>query len=114
MTKFVVLLRGVMPIGKNRVPMAQLREVLSQDNVFQGVQTWIQSGNVVLETLLSPKEVAVRVNELIKEHIGPDITIIVKTPQELQKVLDENPFAADYDIKRVFLRFSMICRTRNG
>ncbi|MDO5665819.1 MAG: DUF1697 domain-containing protein [Bacteroidia bacterium] len=101
MNTFIVLLRGVTPSGKNRVPMAQLRQALS-DNGFLNVQTWIQSGNVILDSDLSVKEVATKVSKLIKENIGADLKIIVKTPAEIKTVLDENPFGEGYDISRVF------------
>ena len=56
---YVVLLRAVMPTGKNKVPMAQLREVLTQAG-FENVRTYIQSGNVLLNTPLSAREVEKR------------------------------------------------------
>ncbi len=98
---YVVLLRGVMPTGKNKVPMAQLRELLS-DAGFQNVRTYIQSGNVVLETHFPAKEVEQKVHELIKQHIGADINVIVRTGQQLQQVLLENPFINGHDLSRVF------------
>ena len=53
MQTYIVLLRGVMPTGKNRVPMAALREALTRAG-FEGVATWIQSGNAIVRTPLSP------------------------------------------------------------
>lgn len=102
MQKYIVLLRGVTPTGKNRVPMAQLRQLLSDDKDFENVQTWIQSGNVILDSKLSPKAVAEKVNQIIRENIGADLKIIVKTPDEIETVLAENPFGEGYDISRVF------------
>lgn len=103
-TKYIVLLRGVMPKGKNRVPMAQLRDVLSA-NGFQNVQTYIQSGNVILDTPLTPEEVAEKVNRLIKENIGADLKIVVRTNEQLKRVLSGNPFTNGEDISRVFFVF---------
>jgi uncharacterized protein (DUF1697 family) len=97
---YVVLLRGVMPTGKNRVPMARLREVLS-DAGFLKVRTYIQSGNALLDTHLSAREVELQVHELIKDHIGADLAVVVRTGQQLQQVLDDNPFTLE-DISRVF------------
>jgi uncharacterized protein (DUF1697 family) len=97
----VVLLRGVMPTGKNKVPMAQLREVLTGAG-FQNVRTYIQSGNVVLVTNLQAKEVQQKVHELIKNKIGADIKVIVRTGEQWQQVIQENPFIHGYDLSRVF------------
>ncbi len=101
MKRQIVLLRGVTPTGKNRVPMAQLRQALI-DNGFENVQTWIQSGNVVLDAELSAKKLAEKIKGIIKEEIGADLKIIVKTPAEIKKVLKKNPFGKGFDISRVF------------
>ena len=65
MTTFVILLRGVTPSGKNKVPMARLREVL-EDAGFTHVRTYIQSGNVLIDTSLTAQEVEERVRDIIK------------------------------------------------
>lgn len=101
MPTYIVLLRGVTPTGKNRVPMAELRKALV-DNGFKNVQTWIQSGNVILDSDSSAKELSERVHAIIKENIGADLKIIVKTPLEIKAVLEKNPFTHNYDISRVF------------
>ena len=90
-----------MPSGKNKVPMASLRDVLKKEG-FQNARTYIQSGNALIDTELPGKEVEKRVHELIKKFIGPDLVVVVRTRAQLQKVLDENPFKAGYDISRVF------------
>jgi len=97
---YVVLLRGVMPTGKNKVPMAQLRDVLSKAG-FLNVRTYIQSGNALLETHLPAREVEKQVHELIEKHIGADLAVIVRTGEQLQQVLDNNPFTRE-DISRTF------------
>jgi uncharacterized protein (DUF1697 family) len=101
MNTYIVLLRGVMPSGKNKVPMVRLREVLMEVG-FGNVRTYVQSGNVLVDTGLSAQEVGECVRELIKKHIGPDLAVVVRTGPELKKVLDENPFQQGYDISRVF------------
>ena len=48
MHTYIVLLRGVMPSGKNRIPkMAELRDAIEAEE-FAEVTTYIQSGNIVL------------------------------------------------------------------
>ena len=101
MKTFIILLRGVMPTGKNRVPMAELRDVLS-DARFENVRTYIASGNVLVDTTLKPKEIEVTVRDLILKHIGPDLVVVVRTAHDLQTLLDENPFPKKYDGKRIF------------
>ena len=97
----IIFLRGVMPIGKNRVPMAHLREILSAAG-FGNVRAYIQSGNVMVNTMLSIKETEQRIHDLILKHIGADIAVIGRKAEDIEKVLAENPFVDGFDIKRVF------------
>jgi len=101
MKTYIVLLRAVMPTGKNKVPMAQLRDVLTKAG-FENVRTYIQSGNALVDTDLSAKEVEKCVHDLIKKYLGADLAIVARTAAQLQKVLDENPFKSGHDMSRVF------------
>ena len=47
MKTYIALLKGINVGGHKKVPMADLRELLSKVG-FEKVQTYIQSGNVVL------------------------------------------------------------------
>ena len=98
----IAFLRGVMPGGKNAVKMADVRRVLG-DNGFDRVRTWIQSGNIALDTALNAAETAALVHELLHIHLNVDLAVIVKNPAQLQEILDGNPFVGEaYDGKRVF------------
>jgi uncharacterized protein (DUF1697 family) len=101
MTIYIILLRGVMPSGKNKVPMAQLRDVLV-DASFGNVRTYIQSGNALVDTELSALETESLVHDLINEQIGPDLAVVARTGAEVQQVLLDNPFQEGYDLSRVF------------
>lgn len=99
---YILFLRGVMPTGKNKVPMAQLREILVSFG-FANVKTWIQSGNVVLNTDLNPETLAGTVSRLIEDEIGAQIPVVVKSREDLIQIVEENPFRGEgYDISRVF------------
>ena len=101
LTLVCVFLRGVMPVGKNKLPIVTLRQLLTEAG-FNKVTTWIQSGNVVVETDMPLKEVEQAVHRIIKDRAGPDLSVIARTNQQLQQVLDNNPFTEGYDISRVF------------
>ena len=45
----IILLRGINVSGKNKIQMVALRQLLNELN-FQNVQTYIQSGNIVLDS----------------------------------------------------------------
>lgn len=104
--RVVALLRGVTPIGKNRIPkMKYLVEIL--ENVgFKRVETYIQSGNILLETSLSDEETASLIHKTILEKIGADLSVIIKTKEQFAKAIEENPFSEDYDLSRIHLVFT--------
>ena len=107
-TTLIAFLRGVMSSGKNAVKMAGVRAVLG-GNGFANVWTWIQSGNIALESKLSADDTAARIRDLLLAHLNVDLAVIVKTPAQLREILDSNPFAAvEYDPKRVFFT---LCHT---
>ena len=91
MRTHVILLRGVMPTGKNRVPMAELRDVLASAG-FENVRTYIASGNVVADSPLAEAAVAQKVQNLIRRHIGPELGVVVRSGADLATVLKKNPF----------------------
>lgn len=104
--KVIALLRGVMPTGKNRIPkMAYLVEILENAG-FKDVQTYIQSGNVLLESDLSYSETALKIHNTILQHIGADLSVIVKTKEEFEIAIKENPFDESYDFSRIHLVFT--------
>lgn len=92
--KYIVLLRGVMPTGKNKLKMADLREKLTRAG-YEDVQSYIQSGNVLLISEKKPAEISVHIHEVIKSELGPDLAIVVKTIDEFKKILSGNPYQAD-------------------
>jgi uncharacterized protein (DUF1697 family) len=91
MNTYVILLRGVMPMGKNRVPMAALRAALTGAGLAD-VQTYIQSGNAVARSLLDQAAIEALVHEVIAREIGADITVLARTHAQIQDILAGNPF----------------------
>jgi uncharacterized protein (DUF1697 family) len=86
----VVLLRGINLGPNRRVAMPRLREVLS-DAGFGDVRTYVQSGNVVLDSDLSSARVADRSAALIASEFGFEVDVIVRTRDEIAEVVRRNP-----------------------
>lgn len=91
MKTWVILLRGVMPTGKNKVPMAPLRAALGAAGL-QDVQTYIQSGNVIARSRLGQGKVEELVHDAIANSFGGDITVIARTAEEYRAILEACPF----------------------
>jgi uncharacterized protein (DUF1697 family) len=93
MTTYAIFLRGVMPSGKNSLKMADLRAALTAAGLV-GVQTYIQSGNAVAQSALGQAQLEALVQGTIAREIGPDLTVVARTPLQLARILERNPFAA--------------------
>jgi uncharacterized protein (DUF1697 family) len=88
----VVLLRGINIGPRNRIAMPALREALEKAG-FTDVQTYLQSGNVVLESRAKPETVRRKVEQLIAERFKLEIAVVVRTRAELAAVARRNPHA---------------------
>jgi uncharacterized protein (DUF1697 family) len=89
--RMVALLRGVNVGGNNIVAMATLRELL-QGLGYGDVRTHLQSGNAVFSTSgTAPEQVAREIEEQLVKLLGLNIRVIVRTGEELARVIDSNP-----------------------
>jgi uncharacterized protein (DUF1697 family) len=86
----IVLLRGINLGSRNRIAMPALRELLTGAGYDQ-VRTYVQSGNVVLESRHTPAAVAKACEELIAAELGLDIAVVVRTRDELAEVVRRDP-----------------------
>ena len=90
MARHVVLLRGINIGPRNRIAMPALREALEEAG-FAEVQTYLQSGNVVVDSRAKPETVRTKVEQLIQDRFGLEIAVVVRTPSELAAVVKRNP-----------------------
>lgn len=90
MTRSALLLRAVNVSGRNRVPMAELREALVP--VLGEVSTYIASGNIVCAHPDDPSSACAEVRALIACEFGVDTPVILRTHEALMRALDSHPF----------------------
>jgi uncharacterized protein (DUF1697 family) len=100
MKEYIILLRGLMPTGKNKVLMAPLRQVLV-DAGFVDVRTYIQSGNVLARSALTGSQVEKVVHHEIERHFGGDIVVLARTSRQVRQIFADNPFK-DADTAKVY------------
>ncbi|QNM84189.1 DUF1697 domain-containing protein [Polaribacter pectinis] len=94
MKKYIVLLRGINVSGKNKIPMAGLRELLS-DLDFKNVQTYIQSGNIILESDEGKSVICNKIKDGIQSKFGFDVPVIARTIPDWKKAIANYPFSMD-------------------
>lgn len=91
MGSYVALLRGVNVGGQRRLAMDELRDLFVSEGA-QAVETYLQSGNVIFRCGAAPIRLVANLERKIGSKFGVGVSIIVRTPAELSKVLAQNPF----------------------
>lgn len=95
--KYIAFLRGINVGGKNKVKMETLREVCATIR-FENVKTYINSGNVIFETKKTDeKKLAEKLGEAIEKEFGLKIKVIVRTADEIEEIVKNNPFAGQFE-----------------
>ena len=92
-TKYLILLRGINVGGKNKVPMAPLRELLEELG-YSGVSTYIASGNVILQSRGAPDGIKRQIETALPRRFRLDselIAVRVLSHAELRAVVDHKP-----------------------
>ncbi|MEO5788295.1 DUF1697 domain-containing protein [Gelidibacter sp.] len=107
MTTFVALLKGINIGGHHKIPMAELRQLLIKAG-FQNVQTYIQSGNVIFHSSDKIEGIEDKIQKSIHAHFGFEVSVIVKTHEELQIIFEACPFSNEIKEKSYFIMFSRI------
>jgi uncharacterized protein (DUF1697 family) len=92
MPAYAALLRGV-NLGRNRISMADLRALVEALGAGD-VRTYVQSGNVVFSSGLSPAQLEQRLAESLRQSVGLDVAVLVRTAGELAELVAGNPFLA--------------------
>lgn len=96
MGSYIALLRGINVGGRNKLPMAGLRE-LGAELGWTGVRTYIQSGNVVFEASGKPAALEEALEKAIAAKFGFAPAVIVRTAAQLNSLAGANPFPRESD-----------------
>lgn len=107
MTKHLALLRGINVSGYHMIKMDALKLALEKIGFFN-VSTYIQSGNVFVETEeTSSFCVGFKIKQEIYKTFGYDVPIIVIGKNDLELCFKNNPFLKDknLDIKKLYVAF---------
>ncbi|MFO0975333.1 MAG: DUF1697 domain-containing protein [Planctomycetaceae bacterium] len=95
MSTLVLLLRGI-NVGKStRVPMADLREVLTNLGCTS-VTTLLNSGNAVVKVKrTTPTAFGARATKALAQKFGWQIPVVTRSAEEFRAIADANPFASE-------------------
>lgn len=92
--QWVALLRGINLGARNKVGMAELRQVLA-DAGLDDVRTYIQSGNVVFGASGQREALRRRLEREIEKGFGFEVPVVLRKAAEIRKVAAARPFGED-------------------
>lgn len=89
--KYIALLRRINISGKNKISMSELKKLLEENN-YQNVSTYLNSGNIIFECNIDNKETIMdNIHTLIKTKFLLDIPVYITTDKELENILNNSP-----------------------
>lgn len=106
MARHIALLRGINVGASRRIAMADLRVALTAAG-FDDVQTYLQSGNVLLGSDAAADLVRVELERVIEERFGFAVPVVVRSREQLAAVVERDPIpgVAATDPKRYQVTF---------
>ena len=107
MKRCISILRGINVSGQKKILMKDLKALYEELN-FKNVRTYVQSGNVIfdydkIKTTILPQQI----EEKILEKYGFHVSLIVRTVEEMEHILNNNPFLKKNkdEINRFYVTF---------
>jgi len=92
--RYAAFLRGINVGGHKLIKMADLAQTFVSLG-YAGVKTYIQSGNVIVDAAdTDPASLALEIEASLAAALGYEVTALLRTGQDLQTIVDLNPFAA--------------------
>ncbi len=108
-TTYIALLRGINVSGHKTILMDDLKVLFEKMN-FEEVKTYIQSGNIVFKTgeNLTEANLAQRVQQSITGKYNFYVPVIIRSREDMEKILADNPFLKEKDINPDWLHVTFL------
>ncbi|WP_316772296.1 DUF1697 domain-containing protein [Streptomyces sasae] len=106
MTTYAALLRGINVGGKKKLPMAELRGLMTGLG-YESVQTYLQSGQAVFASGHGDAEsLAAELAEAVEERFGFPVDVLVRDHAYLKAIAEACPFpAAELEAKQLHVTY---------
>ena len=105
MTKHISLLRGINVGGKRKILMADLKELYKKLG-YKNIVTYIQSGNVIFEAKEKDQsKIEAKIYKAIQKAYGFEVPIVVRSVEEIEEIISNNPFTKKTAIESLHLTF---------
>ena len=111
MKTHIALLRGINVGGHKKVPMAELRELMTNIG-FHHVKTYIQTGNIIFQSkIINSTAIEGHIQRAIIDHFGFEVSVLVRTRDQLLKIFNDCPFTEE---KKINSYFTVLSQTPNA
>jgi uncharacterized protein (DUF1697 family) len=112
MEPLVALLRGINVGGKNKIRMVELTS-LFEDLGYTGIETYLQSGNVIFEPSQTkePAEHAEDIKSKVENIFGYKVSVLVLTSKILHTTFTNNPFLKSKEVANSALYVTFLFST---
>lgn len=104
MNKKIGILRGINVGGKRKILMTELKS-LCENLGWKNISTYIQSGNLIFDSDKENSELENSLEKGITEKFGFNVPVIIRSRNELETSIKNNPFSQDTDISSLHLTF---------
>lgn len=104
--RYIVLFRGINVSGKNILPMAKIRELMS-NLPFHDIKTYIQSGNLAFDSEVEKEEIEGLTLQSIKDEFGYELKLFIRSQSQLQEIVNQKPFS-DLDLSNKNYRCNIV------
>jgi uncharacterized protein (DUF1697 family) len=100
--KYAAFLRGINVGGKNMIKMETLRKTF-EGLGYENVKSYVNSGNIVFDTRKTDDgRLAKTIHAAIQQEFGFDISVMVRSMDEIAEIVADNPFDGQFDDHRYF------------
>lgn len=107
MKTYISLLRGINVSGKNKILMKDLKSLYEKIGLIN-VVTYIQSGNVIFKSDLTPKTLKMAIENGIFNEFNLIISVLIETPNNLNEAIDNCSFLTDNQLNKSNIYFSFL------
>ena len=91
MKRYIALLRGINISGRNKVPMAELKQCFEALN-FVKIRTYLNSGNVIFSSAETDAAAMTdRIEGMLQRQFGLEIPVFVLPQENLADILTHAP-----------------------
>jgi uncharacterized protein (DUF1697 family) len=79
-------------VGKSSLKMADLKAIAG-DLGLKGARTYIASGNLLFTSEKPEEKLRLMLEKELQKHMGKQVRVMLRTAEEMEKVVKANPFA---------------------